>query len=206
MATNKESEREKEIFDKISEIEQELEKTSDDVTEQTATEEEDELISEILNEIREEEQNANLSDENDQLAKDFAELNDKMLRTAAEFDNYRKRTDKEKKSSISFGMGVAIEKMLPAIDALEMACGAETTDETYKKGVEMTLSLFKTAFSGLGITEIEAVGKEFDPNLHAAVSNIETEEYESGIVANVLQKGYKLDEKVIRHAMVVVAK
>ncbi len=203
MATNKESEREQEIFDKISEIEQELEKTSDDATEQTATEEEDELISEILNEIREEEQSAN--DENDQLAKDFAELNDKMLRTAAEFDNYRKRTDKEKKSSISFGMGVAIEKMLPAIDALEMACNAETTDETYKKGVEMTLSLFKTAFSGLGITEIESLGKEFDPNLHAAVSRIETEEYESGTVANVLQKGYLLDEKVIRHAMVVVA-
>ncbi len=203
MATNKESEREQEIFDKISEIEQELEKTSDDATEQTATEEEDELISEILNEIREEEQSAN--DENDQLAKDFAELNDKMLRTAAEFDNYRKRTDKEKKSSITFGMSVAIEKMLPAIDALEMACGAETTDETYKKGVEMTLGLFKTALSGLGIVEIEALGKEFDPNLHAAVSNIETEEYESGTVANVLQKGYKLDEKVIRHSMVIVA-
>ncbi len=203
MAVNKESEREKEIFEEISELEQELEKNAEEQTEGSATQEEDEIINEILNEIREEEQSA--TDEQQSLAKDFADLQDKMLRTAAEFDNYRKRTEKEKKSSISFGMGVAIEKMLPAIDALEMATVAETEDEKYKKGVEMTLGLFKSALTGLGVEEIEALGKEFDPNLHAAVSKIETEQYESGFVANVLQKGYKMEEKVIRHSMVVVA-
>ena len=136
---------------------------------------------------------------------EIAELKDRVLRSAAEFDNYRKRTEKEKRQSVALGMIGALEKMLPVLDTLEIAAAAESKDADYKKGVEMTVTLFKGALTALGVEEIEALGQPFDPNLHAAVAREASEEAESGTVLKVLQKGYKTADRVVRHAMVSVA-
>ncbi|MDD3428633.1 MAG: nucleotide exchange factor GrpE [Oscillospiraceae bacterium] len=131
---------------------------------------------------------------------------DTLLRTAAEYDNYRKRATKEKEAAFNNGMSHAIEKILIILDTLEMAANAPTQDEEYKKGVSLTLDKSLTAFHSLGICEIEALGKPFSPDLHAAVmQEPATEEFPSGTVIRVFQKGYQLNGRVIRHATVVVA-
>ena len=136
---------------------------------------------------------------------EMTELNDRLLRLAAEYDNYRKRTEREKQASISYGISGTVETLLPAFDVLEKAASADCTDPEYKKGVEMTVELFRAAFAMLGVTEIEAEGKLFDPELHSAVSREAKEGVESETVVTVLQKGYKLGDRVIRHAVVTVA-
>lgn len=130
---------------------------------------------------------------------------DRLLRTAAEFDNYRKRTEREKAASVSLGTANAVEKLLPVLDTLELAAAAETADEAYKKGVTMTLNLFMDALTALGVEQIEDVGAMFDPNLHCAVAREPAEDAESGTVVQVMRKGYKLGDKVIRPSMVSVA-
>ncbi len=139
------------------------------------------------------------------LKKELDSQKDTLMRTAAEFANYRKRTDKEKSDSISYGTQVAVKAILPVFDNLERAAEAESVDADYKKGVEMTLSLFRKSLADLGVTEIEALGSDFDPLVHNAVMQEESGEYESGKVTKVLQKGYKLHDKVIRPSMVAVA-
>jgi len=142
-----------------------------------------------------------------QLLKDeINNLNDRLLRLMAEYDNYRKRTEKEKQSLVSLGTSLALERLLPVIDTLEMAAMAETADLDYKKGVELTLSMFITALKSLGITEIEALNMEFDPNIHNCVSTEESDEHDDGIIVRVLQKGYCYGERVIRPAGVSVSK
>jgi len=141
----------------------------------------------------------------DCLKDEYDELNDRFLRLAAEYDNYRKRSEKEKQSSVSYGITFAVEHMLPVLDVIETAAAAESSDEEYKKGVEMTVAMFKAAFETLGITEIEAEGKKFDPEFHCAVAQEKKEDAENGDIVTVIQKGYKLDDKVIRHSMVTVA-
>ena len=126
-------------------------------------------------------------------------------RTLAEYDNYRKRTAKEKAETYNNGMINAVTNILPVLDTLEMALNAPCTDENYKKGIELTLTTAKNALSNIGITEIEALDKEFDPNFHNAVMQQETEGVEAGIVVNVFQKGYKMGDKVIRPSTVVVS-
>ncbi len=146
-----------------------------------------------------------LKKELDELKEEAAGLKDRLLRAAAEFDNYRKRTEKEKQSSIAFGTNSAVEKILPVLDSLEMAANAECKDEEYKKGVLLTVSLFQSALKAMGVEEIDSLNKPFDPLLHNAVAREQSEEKESGTVLRVLQKGYKAGDKVIRHAMVSVA-
>ncbi len=136
--------------------------------------------------------------------KELDDVKDRLLRTAAEFDNFRKRTEREKSASITLGIMMAAERLLPALDTLEIAASAESGDADYKKGVEMTVGVFKTALGSLGIVEIETEGKPFDPDLHNAVAR-EASDLESGTVIRVLQKGYKLEDRVIRHSMVAVA-
>lgn len=131
---------------------------------------------------------------------------DTLLRTAAEYDNYRRRTAKEKEASFSNGVASAVTELLPVIDTLEMAAAAPTQDEAYKKGVEMTLTKCAAAFEKLGVSEIAAQDAPFDPELHAAVMQEEAPEgVESNTVTKVLQKGYTLNGRVIRHATVAVA-
>ncbi|MDO4565734.1 MAG: nucleotide exchange factor GrpE [Oscillospiraceae bacterium] len=147
-----------------------------------------------------------LEKELEALQSELEDAKDKLLRTAAEYDNYRKRTEREKRESASFGAAGALEKLLPAVDALERAAEAECSDAEYKKGLIMTLAMFENAFANIGLEEIEALGADFDPTRHNAVASDEPdEEHPSGTVTRVLQKGYRLGERVIRPAMVAVA-
>lgn len=140
------------------------------------------------------------------LAQQLEQMKDQMLRTAAEFDNFRKRSQKEKDAAFGDGLAHAVGLLLPVLDALEMAEAAQTADENYKKGVSMTLQQAQEAFKKLEVAEIDALGKEFDPNLMNAVMQQPTPEGgKAGIVLQVLQKGYTRGGKVIRHAVVAVS-
>ena len=130
---------------------------------------------------------------------------DAHLRLAAEYDNYRKRTLKEKESSYLNGKSDAVEKLLPVYDNLERAMAQPTADEAYRKGVEMTLNQFTETLASLGVTPIEAVGQTFDPTLHNAVMHIDSEDHGEGEIVQEFQKGFKMGERVIRFSMVQVA-
>lgn len=135
-----------------------------------------------------------------------AELKDQLLRTAAEYDNYRKRTSREADQKFNDGVSHAVTQILTILDTLDMAAEAECSDENYKKGVLMTLDKAAKAFETLHITEIEALGQPFDPQFMNAVQQVPPEEgQESGTVVRVFQKGYKIGDRIIRHATVVVA-
>ena len=134
------------------------------------------------------------------------ELKDQLLRTAAEYDNYRKRTAREADRKFNDGVCHAVTQILGILDTLDMAARAECTDENYKKGVMMTLDKADKALTTLQIEEIEALGKPFDPQFMNAVQQVPPAEgQESGTVVQVFQKGYKIGDKIIRHATVVVA-
>lgn len=135
-----------------------------------------------------------------------AELKEQLLRTAAEYDNYRKRTAREADQKFNDGVSHAVTQILTILDTLDMAAEAECSDENYKKGVLMTLDKAAKAFETLHITEIEALGQPFDPQFMNAVQQVPPEEgQESGTVVRVFQKGYKIGDRIIRHATVVVA-
>ena len=130
---------------------------------------------------------------------------DSYLRLAADYDNFRKRTAKEKEQSYSNGKADAVEKLLPVYDNLERALNQPTEDEAYKKGVEMTMNQLKEVFSKLDIEEIPALNQPFDPNLHNAVMHVEDDSVEENTVVEVFQAGFRTGEKVIRFSMVKVA-
>ncbi len=130
---------------------------------------------------------------------------DAYLRLAAEFDNFRKRTVKEKEASYGNGKADAVAKLLPVYDNLERALNQETADAAYKKGVELTMNELVKIFTGLGVEIFGNVGEPFDPNLHNAVMHIESEELEENTISTVFQKGFKIGDKVVRFAMVQVA-
>ena len=130
---------------------------------------------------------------------------DSYLRLAADYDNYRKRTAKEKDAAYGNGKADTIEKLLPVYDNLERALTQETADEAYKKGVEMTMTQLVSIFEGLGVEIFGNVGDIFDPNLHNAVMHTEDENFGESTVCLVFQKGFKLGDKIVRFAMVQVA-
>lgn len=131
---------------------------------------------------------------------------DQLLRTAAEYENFRKRSAREQDAAFNNGVGFAVSQILAILDTLDMAANAPTTDENYKKGVIMTLDKAAAAFKVLKVEEIPALGLPFDPEVHSAVMQQPAAEgQESGTVVQVFQKGYKLGDKVVRHATVVVA-
>ena len=130
---------------------------------------------------------------------------DAHLRLAAEYDNFRKRTAKEKEQSYLNGKTYAVEKLLPVYDNLLRALQQETADAAYKKGVEMTMNELVKIFTGLGVEIFGVVGEEFDPNLHDAVMHIEDENLGENVIAQVFQQGFKLGDKIVRFAMVQVA-
>ena len=143
--------------------------------------------------------------EADALRQTIAEQEDKFLRLCAEYDNFRKRSQKEKEAIYSDATANAVKALLSVYDNLERALKQETADEAYKKGVEMTMTGFLKAMESLGVKEIEAAGRPFDPNIHNAVMHIEDESLGENMVAEVFQAGFTLGEKVIRFAMVKVA-
>ena len=138
-------------------------------------------------------------------AKQLEAAKDQYARLAAEYDNYRKRTAKEKEALWTDIKADTAAAFLPVYDNLERAINQPTADEAYKKGVEMTMNQLKEVFSKLGITEIPALGEQFDPNLHNAVMHIDDENFGENVISQVFQAGFRCGEKVIRFAMVQVA-
>ncbi|MCI5856931.1 MAG: nucleotide exchange factor GrpE [Agathobacter sp.] len=135
------------------------------------------------------------------------ELNDRLRRQMAEFDNFRKRTEKEKSQMFDMGARTIVEKILPVVDNFER--GFTTVDEEDKEdafvlGMDKVYKQLMTELEAMGVTPIECVGKEFNPDFHNAVMQVESEEYESGIVAQELLKGYMYKDTVVRHSMVAV--
>ena len=146
-----------------------------------------------------------LAAEVESLKKELADEKEKYLRLDAEYYNYRTRSLKEKQDAYDNALMKTVTEVLGVIDNFERAATAECSDEQFKKGIDMIFKQYLTILEKLGVSEINAVGQPFDPNLHNAVSSCEDESLGENTVAAVLQKGYTLGKKVIRHAMVTVA-
>ena len=172
-----------------------------------------EEVSEASNEILENDENSeddelNLvkkqKEENIKLQEELDNTKDRLLRLTAEYDNYRKRTIKEKEGIYSDAYVDVLKEIVPILDNLERAITADGNIGDLKKGIEMTIKGCQDSFAKLGVEEIDTSG-EFDPNVHNAVMHIEDENLGKNVIAEVFQKGYKKDEKIIRHTMVKVA-
>ncbi|MDE6659324.1 MAG: nucleotide exchange factor GrpE [Eubacterium sp.] len=135
--------------------------------------------------------------------KELADTKDQLLRITAEYANFRKRSEKEKQDAYAFAKSETIKELLPVIDNLERALASESEDyESLKKGVELTFNNLVNTLGKLGVEIFGTPGDEFDPNLHNAVMHIEDENYKNGEIVDVFQKGYKINDKIIRPAMV----
>ena len=143
--------------------------------------------------------------EKDKFEQQIEELTDRLKRSMAEFDNYRKRTEKEKSSMYIIGARDIVEKMLPIVDNFERGLAQAPEDDPFAEGMKMIYKQMMTAFDEMGVKPIEAVGKEFDPNLHNAVMHVEDESVGENIVVEEFQKGYTYKDFVVRHSMVKVA-
>ena len=159
----------------------------------------EEVTEEVVEEVVEETVEVNPFEEK------YNAEHDAHLRLAAEYDNFRKRTIKEKEASYSNGKADAVAKMLPVYDNLERALNQPTEDAAYQQGVEMTLTELVKIFTSLGVEIFGEKGEQFDPNLHNAVMHIDDESMEENTIAMVFQKGFKIGDKVVRFAMVQVA-
>ena len=146
-------------------------------------------------------------DKKDKKDEQIEELTDRVKRQMAEFENFRKRTEKEKAQMFDMGAKSILEKILPVVDNFERGfttVAEEDKEDAFVKGMDMVYKQLMTELSNAGVTPIEAVGKEFDPEYHNAVMQVESEEYESGVVAAEFQKGYMYKDSVVRHSMVSV--
>ena len=153
-------------------------------------------------------QTDNVTEELDELKKKYNELNDSHLRLMAEFDNYRKRTDKEKSAMYEIGAKDVIEKILPIVDNFERGLNSIPEDakgSAFADGMEKIYKQFVKTLDDMGVKPIEAVGKPFDPNFHNAVMHVEDENLGENVVAVELQKGYTYKDSIVRHSMVQVA-
>ena len=146
-----------------------------------------------------------LLEELEKLRKQVDEKEEQYLRLAAEYDNFRKRSQKEKEGLYQGAKSDAVAAFLPVYDNLERALKQETADEAYKKGVEMTMTGLKDVLAKLGVEEIPAQGEPFDPNVHNAVMHVEDENAGENTIVEVFQAGFRTEEKVIRFSMVKVA-
>lgn len=136
---------------------------------------------------------------------EYDELNDRYKRMLAEFENYKKRSQKEKESIYGMITGDVVSSMLPVMDNLEKAAEAKTEDTQYQDGVKLVARQFREALKGLGLEEIETIGQKFDPEFHEAVSHIEDETKGEQEIVQEYRKGYRIGTKVVRHSMVIVA-
>ena len=136
---------------------------------------------------------------------DYDDLDDRYKRILAEFENFKKRSGKEREGLYNSILGDVVEAILPIVDNLENAVKVETEDQNYKQGVELVLKQFKDILASKGVEEIKAVGETFDPELHEAVSSIQDGDLGEKEIAQEYRKGYKIGSRVIRHSMVVVA-
>ena len=211
--TKEVNEQEKEVLEEIiEELEEEAKEKKEEATKEEAEAEAEEASEENAEETsgeKAEDKKKGLfkKDKKDPLKEKIDELNDRLIRQVAEFDNFRKRTDKEKAQMFEQGQGSILEKLLPVIDNFERGLQAvpeAEKDGAFADGMNKIYKQLMKQMEDLGVTPIEAVGKEFDPNFHNAVMQVESEEYESGIVAQELQKGYMFHDTVLRHSMVGV--
>ncbi len=211
-------EKEEVLEEIMEELEQEAKETSEkeaetsgEASEQTPSEEAAEPAEEDKEGSEEAPKKKNLfgkKEKKDPLKEKVDELNDRVMRQMAEFENFRKRTDKEKAQMFEQGQSNVLEKLLPVIDNFERGLAAvpeAEKDGAFADGMNKIYKQLIKQLEDLGVTPIEAVGKEFDPNLHNAVMQVESSEYESGFVAQELQKGYMFHDTVLRHSMVAVA-
>lgn len=166
-------------------------------------EKEKETKEEVIEKVEEKETK---SENKDMVPKqDYDELDDRYKRILAEFENFKKRSSKEREGMYTSVLSDVVEVILPVLDNLENAAKVETEDENYKQGVELVLKQFNDVLKSKGIEEIEAVGSTFDPELHEAVGSIQDDNLGEKEIAQEYRKGYKIGSKVIRHSMVVVA-
>ena len=188
---------------------------SEEETQETANNNqmENEECSEACNEVSENDETAEddelnivkkQKEENKKLQEELDMTKDRLLRVTAEYDNYRKRTVKEKEGIYSDAYVDVLKEIIPILDNLERAIAADGSIEDLKKGIEMTIKGCQDSFIKLGVEEIDASG-EFDPNVHNAVMHVDDENLGKNVIAEVFQKGYKKDDKIIRHTMVKVA-
>ena len=214
------SDKEKEVIDEENTSAEEETQTEEEVREEAQTSEESAETE--TEESAEEEQTAEEEKEEGGKLKNFKkkdkklealenqkkELEDKVMRQMAEFENYRKRTEKEKATMFEMGAKSVIEKMLPIVDNFERGLASvpeeNQTDPIYE-GMNLIYKQLMGELDKLGVKPIEALGQEFNPDLHNAVMQVESEEFEEGIVAQELQKGYMYRDSVVRHSMVAVA-
>jgi molecular chaperone GrpE len=159
----------------------------------------------LLPEVRPEAQFETVLVERDQLAAQKAELHDRLMRARAEFDNARKRAERERSEYLQFAAMDLVSEFLPVLDDFERALKVETADRNYAKGVELIYQRFFEALKKMGVEPIEAQGRKFDPNIHQAVERVQTEEAEDQTVLAEFQKGYNFKGKLLRPAMVKVA-
>lgn len=137
-----------------------------------------------------------------ELKEKLAEATDRHMRLMAEFDNYRKRTQREKEAVYPDAVANTVAAMLPVLDNFERALESPCTDQEFRKGVLMIYNGFHSMLDGLGVAEIGTVGEPFDPNIHNAVMHVDDDKLEKNVVAMVLQKGYRMGDRIIRCAMV----
>ena len=202
------AEQEKENLENLDEMEKEVSDT-------------EEKIEEVENELEEEDteepvsradkkaakKQAKLDKKADAYKEKIDQLEDRVKRQMAEFENFRKRTDKEKQAMFDTGAKSVIEKILPVVDNFERGLATvpeESKEDPFVDGMNRIYKQLMTELENIGVKPIEAVGQEFDPNLHNAVMQVESDEYESGVIAQELQKGYTYHDMVVRHSMVVV--
>ena len=158
-----------------------------------------------LNEEVENVEVINNQEELNKLKEEFAELDDRYKRMFAEFENYKKRSQKEKEGIYGMITGDVVASMLPVMDNLQKAAEAKSEDTGYQEGVKLVYRQFAEALKGLGLEEIETIGKRFDPEYHEAVSHIEDNTKGEQEIVQEYRKGYKIGNKVVRHSMVIVA-
>ena len=162
-------------------------------------------MAEALNDQDPQQQDETQPDPLEEVRRERDALQDRLLRTAAEFDNYRKRMDKERRDLAEYTAGEAIKDLLPIIDNLERALQASALDDPLRKGVELIHKQMLEILRRRGVTPIEALGADFDPNLHEAVTQEESAQHRDGEVMEELQRGYKVGDRLLRPAMVKVA-
>lgn len=192
-----------EIIEELEEADAEKNATEETV-EQTESAEENAPVEEATDKKAKKKEKKEKKDKKDEK---IEELEDRVKRQMAEFENFRRRTENEKAAMYGMGAKAVIEKMLPIIDNFErglQAVPADEKDSPIAQGMQMIYKQLTTELENLGVKHIEAVGKEFDANLHNAVMQVESDEYESGVVAQELQKGYTYRDSVVRHSMVAV--
>ena len=137
--------------------------------------------------------------------KELAETKDRYLRLMAEYENYRRRTQREKEAVYPEAVAATVKELLPVLDNFERALEAACTDENYRKGVEMIYNSLQETLKKMGLTAFGEAGESFDPNFHNAVMHVENPELGKNVVAQVFQKGYRIEERILRHAMVQTA-